>query len=49
MSMQRDIQKGKQSEFAGLVDRVVSLGHEYGVAVPLYEKISQWGKAQHLG
>jgi 2-dehydropantoate 2-reductase len=49
MSMQRDIQKGKQSEFAGLVDRVVSLGHEYGVAVPLYEKISQWGKEQHLG
>ncbi|MBQ5501105.1 MAG: 2-dehydropantoate 2-reductase [Selenomonas sp.] len=49
MSMQRDIQKGRQSEFAGLVDRVVSLGHEYGVAVPLYEKISQWGKAQHLG
>ena len=48
MSMQRDIQKGRQSEFAGLVDRVVSLGHEYGVAVPLYEKISQWGKAQHL-
>jgi 2-dehydropantoate 2-reductase len=49
MSMQRDIQKGKQSEFAGLVDRVVSLGQEYGVAVPLYEKISQWGKEQHLG
>ncbi|MBQ1615276.1 MAG: 2-dehydropantoate 2-reductase [Selenomonas sp.] len=49
MSMQRDIQKGRQSEFAGLVDRVVSLGHEYGVAVPLYEKISQWGKEQHLG
>ena len=48
MSMQRDIQKGRQSEFAGLVDRVVSLGHEYGVAVPLYEKISQWGKAQQL-
>ena len=49
MSMQRDIQKGRQSEFAGLVDRVVSLGQEYGVAVPLYEKISQWGKEQHLG
>ena len=48
MSMQRDIQRGRQSEFDGLVTRVVSLGKEYGVAVPLYEKISQWGKAQHL-
>ncbi len=48
VSMQRDIARGRQSEFAGLVNRVAELGQKYGVAVPLYEKISQWGKAQQL-
>ena len=43
MSMQRDIQQGRQSEFDGLVTRVVKLGQEYGVAVPLYEVINEWG------
>lgn len=43
MSMQRDIQRGRQSEFSGLVTRVVSLGKKYGVSVPLYEKINDWG------
>ena len=45
MSMQRDIQRGRQSEFSGLVTRVVNLGKEYGVSVPLYEKINDWGTA----
>ena len=44
MSMQRDIQRGRNSEFAGLVERVVALGQEYGVAVPLYEQIADWGR-----
>ena len=44
MSMQRDIQQGRKSEFDGLVTRVVKLGQEYGVAVPLYEVINEWGK-----
>lgn len=43
MSMQRDIQRGRQSEFAGLVSRVVGLGKKYGVAVPRYEAIDRWG------
>ena len=44
MSMQRDIQRGRNSEFAGLVERVVALGQEYGVAVPLYQQIADWGR-----
>jgi 2-dehydropantoate 2-reductase len=48
MSMQRDIQRGRQSEFSGLVTRVVSLGKEYGVSVPLYEKIAAWGAAKGI-
>ena len=48
MSMQRDIQRGRQSEFSGLVTRVVSLGKEYGVSVPLYEKINDWGAAKSI-
>ena len=48
MSMQRDIQRGRQSEFSGLVTRVVSLGKEYGVSVPLYEKINDWGTANGI-
>ncbi|WP_297964867.1 ketopantoate reductase family protein [uncultured Anaerovibrio sp.] len=48
MSMQRDIQRGRQSEFSGLVTRVVKLGKEYGVSVPLYEKIAAWGAAKGI-
>lgn len=48
MSMQRDIQRGRQSEFSGLVTRVVNLGKEYGVSVPLYEKINDWGTANGI-
>ncbi|MCR5758172.1 MAG: 2-dehydropantoate 2-reductase [Selenomonas sp.] len=38
-SMQRDILRGKQSEFAGLVSRVVDLGRMYHVPVPLYQQV----------
>ncbi|WP_085023045.1 ketopantoate reductase family protein [Anaerovibrio sp. JC8] len=48
MSMQRDIIQGRQSEFSGLVIRVVNLGKEYGVLVPLYEKINDWGAAKAI-
>lgn len=43
-SMQRDVVAGGRSEFSGLVDRVVSLAETYHVDVPLYQKISAWGK-----
>lgn len=43
-SMQRDVAAGHVSEFSGLVDRVVTLGKQYGVAVPGYEKVSLWGR-----
>jgi 2-dehydropantoate 2-reductase len=38
-SMQRDIQNGHQSEIDGLVYEVVRMGKEYGVSLPVYEKI----------
>lgn len=41
-SMQRDVLEGRNSEFAGLVDRVVELGKQYNVPVPTYTKISKW-------
>ena len=47
-SMQRDVAAGGASEFVGLVDRVVVLGKKYHVEVPLYAKISAWGKEQHI-
>ena len=47
-SMQRDVAAGGASEFAGLVDRVVSLGAQYHVPVPLYAKISAWGHAHGI-
>ena len=43
-SMQRDVLAGGPSEFDGLVNRIVALGKEYGVPVPLYEKVSAWGR-----
>lgn len=43
-SMQRDVLRGGQSEFAGLVSRVVELGQKYHVPVPLYQKVDDWGK-----
>lgn len=47
-SMQRDVEKGGPSEFAGLVDRIVALGQKYHVATPLYAKISAWGHEKGL-
>jgi len=43
-SMQRDILSGGDSEFSGLVSRVVELGKEYNVPVPLYQKVDQWAR-----
>ncbi len=42
-SMQRDVMGGGQSEFNGLVTRMVELGKQYNVPVPLYTKIHEWG------
>ena len=47
-SMQRDVASGGPSEFSGLVARVVELGNKYHVAVPLYQKIADWGRANNL-
>ena len=47
-SMQRDVEKGGASEFEGLVNSVVALGERYGVPVPLYKKISDWGREKGI-
>ena len=47
-SMQRDVEKGGASEFEGLVNSVVALGERYGVPVPLYQKISDWGREKGI-
>ena len=47
-SMQRDVAAGGRSEFAGLVDRVAALAEKYHVDVPLYQKISAWGKEKGI-
>ena len=47
-SMQRDVRAGGASEFDGLVNRVVALGREHGVPMPLYEKVSAWGAAHQV-
>ena len=47
-SMQRDVERGGPSEFDGLVHRVVSLGREYDVPTPLYDKISAWGREKGI-
>lgn len=39
-SMQRDVKKGKASEMEGLIFEVVRLGQQYGVKLPIYEKIA---------
>ena len=38
-SMQRDLKAGKQTEIDGLVYNVERLAQQYGVSLPLYEKI----------
>ena len=47
-SMQRDVLAKGPSEFDGLVNRIVELGRRYGVPVPLYTKISEWGKEHQI-
>lgn len=47
-SMQRDVIKGGPSEFDGLVHEVVRLGESCGVPVPLYKKISDWGRLHNI-
>ena len=47
-SMQRDVLAKGPSEFDGLVNRIVELGKQYHVPVPLYTKISEWGKENHI-
>lgn len=46
-SMQRDIAEGKQSEIDGQIYEVVRLAHEYGVELPMYEKIAEELKNRH--
>lgn len=45
-SMQRDVKKGKSSEMDGLIFEVVRLGRQYGVSLPMYEKIAAELKKQ---
>lgn len=40
-SMQKDLEKGGNSEMDGLIFEVLRLGKKYGVPVPTYEKISR--------
>jgi 2-dehydropantoate 2-reductase len=40
-SMQRDVKKGGQSEMDGLIFEVVRMGKQYGVKLPVYEKIAE--------
>ncbi len=47
-SMQRDVMGGGKSEFSGLVTRIVELGKQYNVPVPLYTKINTWGMKNHI-
>lgn len=47
-SMQRDVAGDGPSEFSGLVHRVVELGQRYQVPVPLYTRISLWGKEKGI-
>lgn len=47
-SMQRDVERHRDSEIDGLVHRVVRLAKEYGAQVPIYEKISMWAKQKGI-
>lgn len=49
-SMQKDLEKGGNSEIEGLIFDVVKLGHEYNVPVPTYEKVSEkFGFSENRG
>ena len=47
-SMQRDVAKGGPSEFSGLVHRAAALGQQYKTPMPLYDKLSHWGRKHQL-
>ena len=47
-SMQRDVERHRDSEIDGLVHRVVRLAKEYGAQVPIYEKISMGAKQKGI-
>ena len=47
-SMQRDVQKGGNSEIDGLVHNVVRLAKQYNISLPTYEKISHWALENHI-
>ena len=47
-SMQRDIARGHVSEINGLIYEVVTMGREYGVPLPVYEKIAAWCRRKGL-
>ncbi len=39
---------GGTSEFAGLVDRVVTLGRQYHVPTPCYDKVAAFGREHNI-
>lgn len=47
-SMQRDIARSHVSEINGLIYEVVTMGREYGVPLPVYEKIAAWCRRKGL-
>ena len=47
-SMHRDVSAGRPSEFDGWVTRMVDLGKQYGVPVPLYTKVLEWGREHNV-
>lgn len=47
-SMQRDVKKGGASEMDGLIFEVVRLAKQYGIALPVYEKIAEEFKKRNL-
>lgn len=47
-SLQRDIARGDESEIDGLIYEVPRLARQYGISVPLYEKIASDLKARGL-
>ncbi len=46
-SMQRDIEAGKPSEIDGLIYEVVRLSGQYGIKLPMYEKMAEALKEHH--
>lgn len=47
-SMQRDVEAGKPSEIDGLIYEVVRLSGQYGIALPVYNKIAEALEPYHI-